>query len=324
MGILENIINPFTDTNVLKGDSSLENDLEKLKELKTKLGENELIEKQIANIKKGINGEEKIIYELKNANLGLYVLRDITLKYEDMTAQIDFIVISKGYTYLIECKNLIGNIYIDNGGQYTREYEYNGKKIKEAIFSPFTQSQRHIDLLKKIWLAKSSKLSVLFRKDYFDKLWYKPLVVLANDKSILNTRYAPEEEKNYTIRLDQLVNYIKKDIENYDKLLLMSKKEMEEFAQKFIEDDYTEKSGFSEKYKKMFEDDILLGELKEFRKEKSKKRNIPAYYIFTDAELDNIIKNIPKTVDDLTGLLSPEKIKYHGDEIIEIIKKYKD
>ena len=50
--------------------------------------------------------------------------------------------------YFIECKNLIGTIMIDSMGSFTREYTYNGKIIKEGIYSPITQNQRHLELYK--------------------------------------------------------------------------------------------------------------------------------------------------------------------------------
>lgn len=62
-------------------------------------------------------------------------------------------------------------------------------------------------------------------------------------------------------------------------------------------------------------------ELVEYRKEKSKKKNVPAYYIFNNKELDKIIELMPKTLNELrrSGIISEVKCKLHGDEIINII-----
>lgn len=148
MGIIDNIFKPFKDTVFLKEDSNLEKQLKELKELQ-KSNNSLSLAKDIKLLEWGIKGEEAIAYELKCANLGLYVLRDITISYEDLKAQIDFVVVSKGFVYLIECKNLIGNIYVDNKGEFQREYDLGGKKIREAIYSPYTQAMRHKDILKK-------------------------------------------------------------------------------------------------------------------------------------------------------------------------------
>ena len=43
----------------------------------------------------------------------MYVLHDVKVKYGDLTAQIDYIVITSVFIYFIECKNLIGNITVN-------------------------------------------------------------------------------------------------------------------------------------------------------------------------------------------------------------------
>lgn len=58
-----------------------------------------------------------------------------------------------------------------------------------------------------------------------------------------------------------------------------------------------------------------------FRKTKAHTKNIPAYYIFNDKELENLIKFKPKTLEELKKLkiLEDIKIRLHGLEIINII-----
>lgn len=92
MCILDNIFKPFKDTVFLKEDSNLEKQLKELKELQ-KSNNSLSLAKDIKLLEWGIKGEEAIVYELKCANLGLYVLRNITISYEDLKAQIDFVVL---------------------------------------------------------------------------------------------------------------------------------------------------------------------------------------------------------------------------------------
>ena len=47
---------------------------------------------------------------------------------------------------------MIGNIIINEHGEFKREYTYNNEKIVEGIYSPFRQALRHKEILKKIWL----------------------------------------------------------------------------------------------------------------------------------------------------------------------------
>ena len=323
MGIIDNIFKSFKDTVILKEDSNLEKQVEELKQLQ-KSNHSLSLAKDIKLLELGIKGENAIAYELKCANLGLYVLRDITIFYEDLKAQIDYVVVSKGFTYLIECKNLVGNIYVNNKGEFQREYEYAGKKIKEAIYSPYTQAMRHKEILKKRWLAKNSSLAVAFNEKKFDNLWYKPLVVLANSKSILDIKHAPIEIRKNTIRIDQLVEYIKNDLSNYDKDLLSNSNDMLKIANKFLEINTNDYCSLASKYNQTISnDEELLNKLKSFRKEKSKEMNVPAYYIFNDEELNKIIALKPMNIESLKEILPSIKVKVHGANIIKIVNESK-
>ena len=67
----------------------------------------------------------------------------------------------------------------------------------------------------------------------------------------------------------------------------------------------------------------LKNKLLSFRKKRSKEMNIPAYYVFTNDELEKLLNLSPKTIEELkeTKILSNIKVKTHGKEIIEIINK---
>lgn len=68
----------FRNTVFLKEDSDLEKQLEELKNIRDKLENKEEIDRDIKLLEYGIYGENEIAFELKNANIGMYVLRDIT------------------------------------------------------------------------------------------------------------------------------------------------------------------------------------------------------------------------------------------------------
>ena len=338
--MFENVFNPFRETAFLKEDSTIDTDLVKLKEIRDKVKNKSEIDKDIKLIELGVKGEAEIAFELKNANLGLVVLRDITLEFQGNKAQIDYVIVSKGFTYFVECKNLIGNIYIDNNGQFTREYNYNGKKIKEGIYSPYTQAVRHKEIFRNIWLNSHNSFVKLLVGSSFDNNWYKPLVVLSNSKALLYDKYAPKNIRDCTIRVDQLVSYIEKDLSNYDKDLLANKKRMYSLAQSFLDLNVTNNTSFASKYINELESsdnatlevkavvndpykDELKSKLTNYRKNKSLKMNIPAYYIFTNDEYDKIIELRPKTIEELGKIISPIKVKCHGKEIIDLISKNK-
>jgi len=43
----------------------------------------------------------------------MYILHDIYLEVDGLSAQIDYIVVTRKIIFIIECKNLIGNIEVD-------------------------------------------------------------------------------------------------------------------------------------------------------------------------------------------------------------------
>ena len=330
------LLNRFKNTIFLKEDSDLEKQLEDLKNIRGVLENTEEIDKDIRLLEYGIAGEKEIAFELKNAHIGMYVLHDVTYEYEGNKAQIDYLIFTKGYFYIIECKNLYGNISVDSNGQFYREYECHGKRIKEAIYSPYTQAQRHQDMLKKVWSINHGTISNLIfgnqGKDFF-----RPIVVLSNSKSFLNTKYAPKDIRKDIIRADQLVSYIKKDLDSLNILQLNTEKNIKDAAEVWLSRTTTNTRNIADKYKKEAANAVMKHkeqvssvndvnvekELKAFRKEKSTKMNVPAYYIFTDEEMNSIIKLMPKTIDELknSNILSDIKVKCHGEEIIEIINK---
>ncbi len=150
------------------------------------------------------------------------MLRDINLEFEDLKAQIDYIVLTKRYCYFIECKNLIGNITVNENGDFIKEYTINGKRIKKGMYSPLRQVEAQIDVYKKLWNTRLSHNKVfnfirrvLAENNFTDT--YRVLVVIANEETILNTKYAPKNIKDQVIKADSLIGKMQCDLEHSDK-----------------------------------------------------------------------------------------------------------
>ena len=321
------LFNRFRNTVFLKEDSDLEKQLDELKRIREKLNSTDEIDKDIKLLEYGIAGEKEIAFELKNANIGMYVLHDVTFECDGNKAQIDYLLFTRGYFYLIECKNLIGNITVDSNGQFYREYEYKGKKIKESIYSPYTQAVRHQDMMKKVWSANHSKLDNFIFGRFHGKNFFRPIVVLSNSKSFLNTKYAPKEIKNDIIRADQLISYIQKDIDNMDSVELCGEKMLKQASKVWLSRSITNNTSISNKYLNTIKDKSYKADIEDklrtFRKEKSKSMNVPAYYVFTDEELYNLLEIMPKTIEEIKTrkILTDIKTKCHGEEIIKILNE---
>lgn len=326
------LFNNFDDTIFVKESTDLESRYNALSKLIDENPNNDDIKQALYIVKKGLDGEKEIAYQLKKSNLGLYVLHDINIEYEDMKAQIDYIVISKAYTYFIECKNLYGNITVNENGDFIRTYLYNGKQYKKGIYSPLRQVEAQRDVYKKIWnnSLSSNKFFNSVRRaiagPHFEE-YRKVLVVAANHDTILNTRFAPKNVRNKVIRSDALVSRIKQDLDSSDKMAWSSQKDMEEVAKFFMSINVDKNNNYYEYYKNKFmvesivniDEENLREKLIEFRKQRSTEMNIPAYYVFNNEELDKIIEYKPNNLEGLIPILTEIKVKTHGKKIIELL-----
>ena len=127
------LFDTFKDTIFLKEDSTLEKQRDALNKLLKEYSNREDIVEELYLINKGIAGEKEIKYQLSKSNIGMYVLHDVNLQNADLKAQVDYIIITKVCAYFIECKNLVGNITINERGDFIREFVINSKKIKKGI-----------------------------------------------------------------------------------------------------------------------------------------------------------------------------------------------
>lgn len=328
-----NIFNDtFKDTILYYSGNTLENKIKvlenKLKNVKLKEEKLYLYE-EIQKYKYGIQGENKILYELKNSHIPMYILHDINLEYKDYKAQIDFIILTKKNYYIIECKNLYGNISIDNKGNF---YRINNKN-KVGIYNPITQLDRHINIIRRYIEDRNNFIGKLIVKKIFDSM-YHGIVVLANDNTVVEDKYAPKNVKNKVIRADQLIEYIKyieKNTDSYassekdiisscNNILALCKKEetiAEERPLLNINEDITDNN----KTININNDDEIRTNLKKYRLNKSRELNYKPYFIFSNKTLEELINKKPKNKVELKQIegFGDKKIEMYGIDIIKII-----
>lgn len=361
MGIIDSLSEAlrFKETIFFKEESTLQEEYDALKKLNEEYPNNKMVKQKLYTVKKGLEGENEIAYQLKKSNIGMYVLRDVKLKHNDLTAQIDYVIITPIFTYYVECKNLIGNIRVTDKGEFVREYNVGGKKIRKGMYSPLRQVEAQREVVRKIWEDSNSSIIKLFASKNFN-YYRRVLVVAANQDTILNTNRAPKDMKYKVLRADSLVRQMEYDISHRNKdEIVESKNGMEKIAKLYLDicvnenKDYynyymnkycnydgkkrvLEKKKVDKKLKNAEEmkvdsqgklEKVTEEELKniliEFRKNRSKKMNIPAYYVFTNKELEELIEVEPKTVEELrkSNILSEIKIRTHGKEIVDIFNR---
>lgn len=297
------------------------------------------VERDIKMLSYGIKGEDNVAFELKNSFLPCIVLRDLHIVHAGLSAQIDFFVVTKKIILIIECKNLIGNIEVRSNGEFIRTVSFGGKKIREGIYSPITQKQRHLDMLKKIRGDDMGLLDrALFNKFFEDN--YKSVVVLANPKTIINMRFAKKEIKEQIIRSDQLVDYIKqlhKKTEN----LNSSDKQMYSLAERFLGYHTPSTTDFTKKYvtdvvaEKVETKEVAAGqdldntplyqELRKFRLTKCKEEGVKPYWIYSNSQMEELIKLMPKTIEEIKSIsgFGDVKCEKYGGAILEILNKHR-
>lgn len=107
---------------ILKESSSAKAQLEALESLRGTLPANaeKQLEKEIRTLEAGIKGEQSILFELKNSHMDMYVLHDLFLEHNGLTAQIDFLVLTPQRFFVLESKQLYGDIRITEKGEFIR------------------------------------------------------------------------------------------------------------------------------------------------------------------------------------------------------------
>lgn len=325
----------------LKESSEMVNQLEKLKELEPLLSleGKSLISQEIKCLEYGIAGEKNIAFELLNSHIPMYILQDIYLEDGDITAQIDYLVFTKKLCFVIECKNLYGNIEVNNAGDFIRTSEFGGKKRKEGIYSPITQNQRHIELMKKIRIDNKKNFLAKYLVESSFEDFYKPVVVMANPKTVLNAKCAKREVKEKVIRADQLVKYIK-EMNSKSKEQVNSDDRLMRWAQSYLKLHKDKQKDYSQKFEKfkvdlsiprtqgycfsVLEDTEIFRELRDYRLNKSREENIKPYFIYNDNQLRNLIFKNPKSTEELIRVpgFGEIKARKYGEDILRILGKY--
>lgn len=314
--------------------------------------DSKLIENDLKLYKAGIIGERNVAYELMNSHMPVLVLHNLLLKYKELSAQIDYVVIGQKFILIIECKNMVGDIEINSNGEFIRYFKSSSGKCykKEGMYSPITQNERHMELVRKILKDEG-----ILKDSVIDRILIHK-VVIANPKTIINSKYAKNEIKDKIIKLDQLINILRsfsndKDVNNLSEdvmrkagslLLKYSSREYIPRADKYILGDYSEiispncKEKSDDKYETIIKETIIKSDeiekdhnndkslyekLKEYRYKKSVEEKVSAYIVYKNTVLDELVASKPKTMDELKKIkgFGDVKIEKYGEDIIRII-----
>ena len=172
---------------------------EKLAALLDKVGddEKEKIENKLKMVRIGLKGEENVRFELMHLKEPCLILHDVTLFDEaGSQSQIDFIVLTSRCGFVLESKCLSGDIKIDAEGNFTRLFKNKEGKVykTEGIYSPIRQNEIHVSVLRRFLMDRK------LIKNY----QFESIVVISNDKSIVNKTFATNAIKETIVKYGQL------------------------------------------------------------------------------------------------------------------------
>ncbi|QZY55961.1 NERD domain-containing protein [Crassaminicella profunda] len=315
----------------------------------------EMIDRDITYFKQGIQGEKNVYFELKNSFLPILCLHDIRLKYDEYVAQFDYIIISNKFICILETKKLNGNITINGDGDFIRIIKNRfGKEIKrEGMYSPVSQNERHVRILEEILLKEN-----LVKTTPYHSLvvMANPKTIIDKNKcpeNIKKTIYKYDQITKYLQRLQNDKNNTKNVLEkymydianflvenntpleiNYDKKYNLSKEDFINKEKKTVENTYKaasikESNKYSYKSQKTTkaikskkDKETLTTELKAFRLITSKAEKIKPYFIFNNAQMEDLIEKYPRTKEELLGVngFGNVKVEKYGEEILKVFK----
>lgn len=152
-------------------------------------------------------------------------------------------------------------------------------------------------------------------------------------------KYSKKEVKDQIIRCDHLIEYIKK-LNKDSKNENSSSKQMYDTEELFLSFRSPNTTDYTKKYRadkaeetisiqnntvENIEDSLIYQALKQFRNNRSKEENVKPYFIYNNSQMEELIKLMPKSFDEIksiSGFGDVKCLKY-GDEILKIIEKYR-
>lgn len=71
--------------------------------------------------------------------------------------------------------------------------------------------------------------------------------------------------------------------------------------------------------------EALVEELKAWRLQRAREREVPAYVVFTDATLDALAEAMPSDVDGLLAItgIGPDKAGRYGEQILDLLEQHR-
>lgn len=273
--------------------------------------------RRIRNARYGIEGEDRVNYQLMNVELPIVCISDLRVSEEFGSAQADFVIISSRKIIIVEVKNLYGSVKVTKNQEVIRLIPRINFIEEEGMGNPFIQ------------VENQRKVFENLIKQNYSGYQIESLIVMGNPRTAIYF----EEDEFPLIRYDYMQQYLAKcidekvDDEKYHEMIklgefLVSKNKVKDFndfgviKKRIINRHSTVELVGEEKE--------LFLELIEERKRISRLKNIPVCNVFNDVDALNLVRFKPITRDEMILIpgIKLRKFLMFGPEVIEIIKKY--
>ncbi|MEK5038053.1 NERD domain-containing protein [Sporosarcina sp. FSL K6-3457] len=319
---------------VIKHGTSMDAEITRLQ---TELAEEQLdmnrkkIEENIKLLKIGKAGEQSLLFELMNSFLPLLILHDVYIEHKGLTAQLDFVVVTRQFFLVIEVKKYYGNITVNDKGEFIRTVNRGSRTVfKEGMYSPIRQVERQVEVLQ----------SLLVDHDVITKTPIRYAVAFANEKTVIDLKKAPKEIEDKVFRSDGIVSFIKAELEKNSPVHFKDGKMQElaayihgqhidkhsievseEQAVSFYQEEEVPVAATLEQEPVLLSDEELELKLKKFRKKLADETERKAFHIFTNKTLDSLIEMRPTTLEALRKVegIGDKKQEEFGAELVAII-----
>jgi hypothetical protein len=174
------------------------------------------------------------------------------------------------------------------------------------------------------WINDSEDIRLFYKKNLHAKCYLNEDVAIVTSMNLYEFSQVNNDEMGILLSREKdsdVYSDVKKDVrhilENSTRVKTVEEtKEIKNKTKKIEEHKEEFKQSLSKK------DLILFSILKDWRLAKSKKMKQPAYVIFKDSELEEIIRMKPDNIEDLKKIsdISNKKILTFGKEIIDLLK----
>ena len=274
---------------------------------------------------KGLLGEYETYKKLKWIEMygGKFLYNVYLPKENGTTTEMDLLLMTTKGLFVFESKNYSGAIYGKEDDKYWTQYL--NKYTKESFYNPIKQNKTHIEFLRKQLNKDIPIYSIIV---FSQRCRLAKVPPFTKDTFVIKRENVSDTIKQiiYHSNNDCLSH---KEIDEIQKHLFLFSQKTTQEKQEHIDNIKNNKVTNSQVvnnqvFNRSFTpDERIRSKLKEFRINRSKEKKIPAYYVFTDAEMEKLIRIKPTTIEELrkSQILQSIKINSHGREIVRIIEE---